>query len=63
MKVKEIVLTHEIAEGKEPWPEEVLSFEIEGTVTDTDNPEAPSLSEDGSIEWDITSEDQPTLFD
>ena len=63
MKVKEIVLTHEIAEGKEPWPEEVLSFEIEGTVTDTDNSEAPSLSEDGSIEWDITSEDQPTLFD
>ncbi|MFN5636604.1 MAG: DNA gyrase/topoisomerase IV subunit A, partial [Flavobacteriales bacterium] len=63
MKVKEIVLTHEIAEGKEPWPEEELSFEIEETVTDTDNPEAPSLSEDGSIEWDITSEDQPTLFD
>ncbi|MEY4128243.1 MAG: hypothetical protein RL737_2432, partial [Bacteroidota bacterium] len=63
MKVKEIVLTHEIAEGKEPWPEEELSFEIEGTVTDTDNSEAPSLSEDGSIEWDITSEDQPTLFD
>ncbi|MFM7565799.1 MAG: DNA gyrase/topoisomerase IV subunit A, partial [Flavobacteriales bacterium] len=63
LKVKEIVLTHEIAEGKEPWPVEDLTFEVEGMIAEEVPGELATLSEDGSIEWDISSDDQPTLFD
>lgn len=63
LKVKEIVLTHDIAEGKEPWPVDDLTFEVEGMIAEEIPSESATLSEDGSIEWDITSDDQPTLFD
>ena len=62
LKVKEILLTHEIAEGKESWPEEEISFEVEG-VSNEEASNTPTISEDGSIEWDLTGDDQPTLFD
>ncbi len=61
LKVKEIVLTHEI-DGGEPWPEDVKP-----TVEGSD-----SNDEDGAtMEWDLTQEGnngddedgQPTLFD
>jgi topoisomerase-4 subunit A len=53
LKVKEIVLTHEI-EGEEPWPEDV---EVEGPDTDDDTDVAIDTEEgeDGTtIEWDLT---------
>jgi topoisomerase-4 subunit A len=65
LKVKEIVLTHPIDEGKEPWPEE------EAPVT-TDEIDTEIDSEDGdspTVEWDLTKkpeddedEDQMKLF-
>ena len=66
MKVKEIVLTHEIAEGKEPWPAEEVPFEVEGNVSIDEDGEGSDVAPDGSIEWDLTKkdeDDQPTLFD
>jgi topoisomerase-4 subunit A len=56
LKVKEIVLTHEI-EGEEPWPEDV---QVEGPDTDDDtdaaiDTEEGEQGEDGTtIEWDLT---------
>ena len=56
LKVKEIVLTHEI-EGEEPWPEDV---QVEGPDTDDDtdaaiDTEEGEEGEDGTtIEWDLT---------
>jgi topoisomerase-4 subunit A len=53
LKVKEIVLTHEI-EGEEPWPEDV---QVEGPDTDDDTDVAIDTEEgeDGTtIEWDLT---------
>jgi topoisomerase IV subunit A len=66
MKVKEILLTHEIAEGKEPWPADEVPFEVEGNVSIDEDGEASDVAMDGSIEWDLTKkdeDDQPTLFD
>jgi topoisomerase-4 subunit A len=66
MKVKEILLTHEIAEGKEPWPADEVPFEVEGNVSIDKDGEASDVATDGSIEWDLTKkdeDDQPTLFD
>jgi topoisomerase-4 subunit A len=66
MKVKEILLTHEIAEGKEPWPADEVPFEVEGNVSIDEDGEATDVATDGSIEWDLTKkdeDDQPTLFD
>jgi len=66
MKVKEIVLTHEIAEGKEPWPVEEVPFEIEGMIEGEESSESSETATDGSVEWDFTKKedgDQPTLFD
>jgi topoisomerase-4 subunit A len=66
MKVKEILLTHEIAEGKEPWPADEVPFEVEGNVSIDEDGEASVVAADGSIEWDLTKkdeDDQPTLFD
>ncbi|MFM8242739.1 MAG: DNA gyrase/topoisomerase IV subunit A, partial [Crocinitomicaceae bacterium] len=59
LKVKEIVLTHSIDEGKEPWPEELQESEL--TISeDATEEEAPTM------EWDIKSDEddegQPTLF-
>jgi topoisomerase-4 subunit A len=56
LKVKEIVLTHEI-EGEEPWPEDV---QVEGPDADDDTDAAIDTEEgeegkDGTtIEWDLT---------
>ncbi len=56
LKVKEIVLTHEI-EGEEPWPEDV---QVEGPDADEDtdatiDTEEGEEGEDGTtIEWDLT---------
>jgi topoisomerase-4 subunit A len=56
LKVKEIVLTHEI-EGEEPWPEDI---QVEGPDTDDDtdaaiDTEEGEEGEDGTtIEWDLT---------
>jgi topoisomerase IV subunit A len=53
LKVKEIVLTHEI-EGEEPWPEDV---QVEGPDADDDTDVAIDTEEeeDGTtIEWDLT---------
>jgi topoisomerase-4 subunit A len=59
LKVKEILLTHAIDEGKEQWPEEqVVSELVNGE--EIENDESPTM------EWEITKEneddDQPTLF-
>jgi topoisomerase-4 subunit A len=64
MKVKEILLTHEIAEGKEPWPVEDVPFEVEGNIAAAEDSAADET--DGTVEWDFTKkedDDQPTLFD
>ena len=66
MKVKEILLTHEIAEGKEPWPADEVPFEIEGNISVVGDGEAAEETTDASVEWDFTKkdeDDQPTLFD
>jgi topoisomerase-4 subunit A len=66
MKVKEILLTHEIAEGKEPWPIEDVPFEVEGNISTDEDGESSEDVTDGSVEWDFTKkedDDQPTLFD
>jgi topoisomerase-4 subunit A len=52
LKVKEIVLTHAIDEGKEPWPEE------ENAVSEVD--ENIEISEDGdppTMEWDLSKKE------
>jgi topoisomerase-4 subunit A len=59
LKVKEIVLTHPIDEGKEPWPEDV----VENTVGE----EVISDEEAPTVEWDLTKkededQDQMKLF-
>jgi len=64
LKVKEIVLTHAIDEGKEPWPQDEV-VEIE-----SDEHEIIDSDEDGdtpTMEWDLTKkededEDQMKLF-
>jgi topoisomerase-4 subunit A len=64
LKVKEIVLTHPIDEGKEPWPQDEVA-EIE-----SEENEIISSDEDGdspTMEWDLTKKedgnsDQMTLF-
>ncbi len=66
LKVKEVVLTHEI-EGAEPWPdEEPLELEIENADEDSNDGDS---GENGAptIEWDMTKDpdnpdDQPKLF-
>ena len=56
LKVKEIVLTHEI-EGEEPWPEDV---QVEGPELDhdedsgADNEEGSEEIDGTTIEWDLT---------
>ena len=69
LKVKEVVLTHEI-EGSEPWPdEEPLDLEIdnESEEADADAPDSEGGDDNPTIEWDLTKgsddpDDQPTLF-
>jgi topoisomerase-4 subunit A len=64
LKVKEIVLTHPIDEGKESWPEDeaiITTDEIDVEI-DSDEGDAPT------VEWDLTKkpeeddEDQMKLF-
>ena len=68
LKVKEIVLTHDI-EGEDPWPEDEIVVEPEldgeeGIESEDDGNEAAETT----IEWDISKkdededEDQMTLF-
>lgn len=58
LKVKEIVLEHEI-EGDEPWPEDVKNEEEATEETpETENEEGGSTT----VEWDMDDEDQPKLF-
>jgi topoisomerase-4 subunit A len=55
LKVKEIVLTHAIDEGKEPWPEDAV------VVTETIENEIEEADEQGEIptmEWDLTKNDE-----
>ncbi len=63
LKVKEIVLTHEI-EGGEPWPEDQVNEEVIIDSEDDDNEGGDS--DETTIEWDFTKpdspDDQPTLF-
>ncbi len=63
LKVKEIVLTHAIDEGKEPWPQdEVVEIESEeNEIIDSEDGDSPTM------EWDLTKkededEDQMKLF-
>jgi len=65
LKVKEIVLTHPIDEGKEPWPEEEASVTSEEIDTETDS----EVGVETTIEWDLTKkpeddedEEQMKLF-
>lgn len=61
LKVKEIVLTHEI-DGGEPWPvEEVVEVEDEEVLEDSEDASA-------TVEWDISKKegkdpDQASIFD
>lgn len=59
LKVKEIVLEHEI-DGGEPWPEDVEE------VTLDSNENSEEVSEENTVEWDFTKpndeEGQGTLF-
>ncbi|MNU82920.1 DNA gyrase subunit A [compost metagenome] len=71
LKVKEVVLTHEI-EGSEPWPdEEPLELEIENQdeedLNDGDSDENGGSDDSPTIEWDLSKDpddpdDQPKLF-
>lgn len=62
LKVKEIVLTHEI-EGAEPWPEDVEEAELESENDDdsddetTHDEENTNDSNSPTMEWDITKDD------
>jgi topoisomerase-4 subunit A len=66
MKVKEVILTHPIGEGKEPWPmEEEVPFEIEGE-SEKGTSDEESVDGETSVEWDFTKkndDETPTLFD
>jgi topoisomerase-4 subunit A len=64
LKVKEIVLTHLIDEGKEPWPQEEIA------VSDSEEADLIDSEDEGetpTMEWDLTKkndedEDQMKLF-
>ena len=54
LKVKEIVLTHPIDEGKEPWPKDEVN------VSETDEIDVVDSDEEAeapTMEWDLTKED------
>jgi topoisomerase-4 subunit A len=75
LKVKEIILTHPIDEGKEPWPVDEEAQGIEGLdlvkeedvdgIDETTNTDGDAESRP-TIEWDLTKnsddEDQMKLF-
>jgi topoisomerase-4 subunit A len=68
LKVKEIVLTHEI-EGDEPWPEPTIVKEApKDEETDDENSDDDDSEDEGdsTMEWDISGDgdddDQPKLF-
>ncbi|MFY7945160.1 MAG: DNA gyrase/topoisomerase IV subunit A, partial [Crocinitomicaceae bacterium] len=64
LKVKEIVLTHAIDEGKEPWPQdEVVEIESEeNEVIDSEDVESPTMEWDLTKKSDDEDEDQMKLF-
>ncbi|MEN9743017.1 MAG: hypothetical protein RLZZ65_822 [Bacteroidota bacterium] len=60
MKVKEIILTHAIDEGKEPWPDQ-QEVQVEEELEEIDDAETPTM------EWDLSKKeddnpDQIPLF-
>lgn len=60
MKVKEIILTHAIDEGKEPWPDQ-QEAQVEEELEEIDDAETPTM------EWDLSKKeddnpDQIPLF-
>jgi topoisomerase-4 subunit A len=55
LKVKEIVLTHSIDEGKEPWPQD------EVVVTESEETDLIDSDEEGdspTMEWDLTKKEE-----
>lgn len=65
LKVKEIVLTHPIDEGKEPWPQDEAPTTTDEIDTEIDSEDTDSPT----VEWDLTKkpnddedEDQMKLF-
>lgn len=71
LKVKEIILTHEI-DGGEPWPSEaenVPEIEIDGVAETDEGNYEEGEGDSPTIEWDITpkksddDDSQPTLFE
>lgn len=65
LKVKEIVLTHEIG-GDEPWPEPSKSKESTKDTENASDSDEDDNAEDGdsTMEWDMSGDDddQPKLF-
>ncbi len=65
LKVKEVVLTHQI-EGDEPWPEDEAIEVTESIDNEVDGEETDTPSDGTTVEWDFTKskddEDQMTLF-
>lgn len=66
LKVKEIVLDHEI-EGDVPWPEpeKPIELDLSGDTSDDDNDDSEGEGGSPTIEWDFSGDDddiQPTLF-
>ncbi len=65
LKVKEIVLTHPIDEGKEPWPQDEV---VVSDAEDTDVIESDEEGDSPTMEWDLTKKeddedsDQMKLF-
>ncbi len=66
LKVKEIVLDHEI-EGDVPWPEpeKPIELDLSGDTSDDNNDDSEGEGGSPTIEWDFSGDDddvQPTLF-
>lgn len=62
LKVKEIVLTHEI-EGTEPWPDQIQK---DPDVSEEESDDDEMTVDGNTVEWDLKKteedDDQPTLF-
>jgi topoisomerase-4 subunit A len=55
LKVKEIVLTHPIDEGKEPWPQDEV---VISDAEDTDVIESDEEGDSPTMEWDLTKKEE-----
>jgi len=54
LKVKEVVLTHPIDEGKEPWPQEEVPAVSEGNDSESEENDGDAPT----VEWDLTKKDE-----